>query len=172
MQLTLHEGVLGGCRNIHRIVRILLIIGEELLKEHSEAYANAIHTAGAPLSSCDGFTDCTRTRMTRPGGNGTLQQVYYSGHKRMHCLVYQTITTPDGFLFALYGPKAGRRHYLTLLRDSGWEDVLETCLNINSRQFYVYGDCAYLFAAVDAAIFRTRSCYGSAICFQCCNEWR
>ena len=45
----------------------------------------------------------------------------YSGHKRMHCLVCQTITTSDGLILHMCGPEDGSRHELTPLRDSGIE---------------------------------------------------
>ena len=72
-----------------------------------------------------------------------MQPSCYSGLKRMHCLIYQTVTTTDG-LFSLYGPEVGRRHDLTLLRESGLEERLQGCLNIGGRQYYIYGDSAYM----------------------------
>lgn len=56
---------------------------------------------------------------------------------------YQTLTTSDGLIFALYGPVAGRRHDLTLLRNSGWNTKLENCLSTVEKQFYIFGDSAY-----------------------------
>lgn len=77
----------------------------EMMEERAEMYAKAIHEQGAPLSNCVGFSDCTKIAMCRPGGRGSLQRTVYSGHKRFHCLIYQTITTPDGLLFYLMAPK-------------------------------------------------------------------
>lgn len=82
--------------------------------------------------------------MARPGGPGSNQRACYSGHKRMHCLIYQTIRTPDGLIFSLYGPEVGQRHDLSLLRNSGVADSLASCLLIEKRQFYIYGDPAYM----------------------------
>lgn len=81
--------------------------------------------------------------MARPGCDGQMQKSCYSGHKRMHCLIYQTITTPDGLIFHMYGPEVGRRHDLTLLRQSNIEPQLQTLLT-EGRQFYLYGDAAYM----------------------------
>ena len=108
-----------------------------LLVSRAELYADCIKAAGAPLDSCVGFMDCTKIKMTRPGGHGSIQRSCYSGHKRMHCLIYQTITTPDGLIFSLYGPEVGRRYDVTLLRESGIEEGLQSCLLINGRQLFV-----------------------------------
>ena len=73
-----------------------------------------------------------------------MQCSCYSDHKRMHCLIYQTVTTPDGFILCLYAPEVCRRHELTLLRESEVEERLQSCLNIGGRQNYLYGDAAYM----------------------------
>ena len=43
----------------------------------------------------------------------------------------------------MFGHIEGRRHDATLLRKSEWNDKLETNLNINSTQLYIYGNSAY-----------------------------
>lgn len=107
-------------------------------------YAKAIHEKGAPLTNCVGFIDCTKIQMSRPGGIGANQRTCYSGHKRFHCLIYQTVTTPDGLMFNLYGPEVGRRHDMTLFRESGLNDVLRDGLMIGGNQYCLYGDAAYV----------------------------
>lgn len=114
------------------------------LRLRADMYADSIRSAGAPLHDCVGFIDCTKIRMQRPGGTGANQRACYSGHKRVHCLIYQTLSTPDGLVFALHGPVEGRRHDLTLFRSSGWNTVLEESLSTPTRQFYIYGDQAYI----------------------------
>lgn len=121
----------------------LLDLRGPYLKERSESYAESIRQSGSSLEKCVGFIDCTKIRMARPGGRSSLQKACYSGHKRFHCLSYQTLTTPDGLIFALYGPIEGRRHDLTLLRKSGWSEILESNLSNGETQYYVYGDGAY-----------------------------
>lgn len=54
------------------------------------------------------------------------------------------MTTPDGFIFDLYGPVEGLRHDLTLLRNSGCETILVGSLTSADRQFYIYRDQAYM----------------------------
>ena len=124
--------------------RQIVPIYQTLDERRALQYAEAIKNASAPLDSCVGFIDCTKIMMTRPGGSNRDQRACYSGHKRFHCLVYQTITTPDGLLFSLYGPEESRRHDMTLLHNSGISKALSSCLLINGRQFYVYGDAGYI----------------------------
>lgn len=81
--------------------------------------------------------------MKRLGGNAAFQQYCYSGQKRFHCLLYQSLTTPDGLLFALYGPTAGRRYDRTVLRNSEWEGILHECLYYDDEQYYFLGDKVY-----------------------------
>lgn len=47
-------------------------------------------------------------------------------------------------MFAMYGPEVGRRQYLTLYRQRGWEQVLRDFLLVNQEYFYIFGDSAYL----------------------------
>lgn len=122
----------------------LLYLRGAFLRSRASAYANAIAEAGAPLPRCVGFIDCTKIKISRPGGHGSLQRSVYSGHKRMHCLIYQTLTTPDGLMFPLYGPEVGRRHDLTLFRQSQWDATLQSSLTIGDEQYYIYGDLAYV----------------------------
>lgn len=65
-------------------------------------------------------------------------------YKRMYCLIYQTVSKPEGLIFSAYGPVEGRRHNLTLIRMSGFKDALTSRMNVNGRQFHIYGDLAYI----------------------------
>lgn len=129
---------------LHNTFGHLLNFRGSFLQSRAQLHADAIYAAGAPLDRCVGFIDCTKVRMSRPGGHGSMQRSTYSGHKRMHCLVYQTLTTPDGLMFALHGPEVGRRHDLTLYRESGWDEILENFLMVEGVYFYIFGDSAYL----------------------------
>ena len=52
-----------------------------------EGYARAIHSKGSPLPNCFGFIDGTVRLICRPEQN---QRIVYKGHKRVHCLKYQS----------------------------------------------------------------------------------
>lgn len=81
-------------------------------------------------------------KMARPGGHCSKKRSCYSEQKRMNCLIYQTITTPNDVIFALYGSDVGCRHDVTLLRESGTEYRLRFCLFISGRQLNLYADAA------------------------------
>ena len=102
----------------------LLDFRQTFLTRRAERYASTIYAKGAALDNCVGFIDCTRTQMCRPVGANAMQRSVYSGHKRFHCLIYQTITTPDGLIFSMYSPEVGRRHDMTLYRQSKIGDDL------------------------------------------------
>ena len=87
---------------------------EGLLTARAKRYAVSMMTAGGPLDTCVDVMDCTKIKIRRPRGHGSLQRDSYSGQNRMHCLICQTITTRDGLIFSLYGPEVGRKHGVTL----------------------------------------------------------
>lgn len=131
-------------RLIHIRGHLLENFRASLMGPRAEEYAKAIHDRGAPLDNCVGFIDCTRIEICRPGGRGILQRSTYSGYKRKHCLIYQTVKTPDGLLFYMYGPEVGRRHDMTLYRERNLGAVLQVVLVINGTQYCIYGDEAYV----------------------------
>ena len=101
------------------------------------SFAKAIHDAGAPLDCCWGFIDGTLRPCAR---SVRYQRVVYNGHKRTHGLKYQGIMTPDGLFSHFFGPFEGRRHDITVLRESKVEEITTLAKNLG---FYVYGDPAY-----------------------------
>ena len=124
--------------------RLLSSFQTELMTVRAPAHAAAIHAKGAPLPHCIGSIDCTKIQMTRPDGSAVLQLSVYSGHKRFHCLIYQTVTTPDGLLFYMYGPEMGRRHDMMLYRESGMDGILQSTFHIGGGQYCLYVDAAYI----------------------------
>ncbi len=58
-------------------------------------YAEVVRESGGTLNECVGFIDRTKIHIARPSGN-LHQRSVYSGRKKIQCLSYQTITTPDG----------------------------------------------------------------------------
>lgn len=134
--------VLFDCKDKHDVLSGAL--RSDLLARRARMYADCIGENGAPLPNCVGFIDGTKIFIARPGGSGLNQRACYSGHKRAHCLVYLTVSTPDGLVLYLYGPEVGRRHDMTLYRQSGVDDQLRETLLIDAQQFYIYGDPAFV----------------------------
>lgn len=102
----------------------------KFMRSRAELYADLLVENGSPLDSVVAFIDSTKIRIAHPGGPNHSQQAVYSSHRRQHCLMYQTSSTSDGLITALYGPIQGHRHDLALLRQIGWEDILSDMCNI------------------------------------------
>ncbi|KAH9100329.1 hypothetical protein LEN26_015963 [Aphanomyces euteiches] len=120
----------------------LLQWDEERLDSHwMKACAQAIHAKGAPLDTCIGFIDGTVRGICRPGKD--VQKTAYNCHKRMHALKFQSISTPDGLIVHLYGPKPGSRHDSYLLERSQIVPYLQDKLAIDGKRYVIYGDPAY-----------------------------
>ncbi|KAH7943470.1 hypothetical protein HPB52_008776 [Rhipicephalus sanguineus] len=103
-----------------------------------EAMSEAVHRKGAPLSNCWAFIDGTARPICRPSQD---QRLYFSVHRRLHVLKYQSLMCPNGLICQLDGPYPGRRHDAGILRDSQLYEKLEA-LTLD-KEFVIYGDPAY-----------------------------
>ena len=117
-------------------------------------YADAVHRRGAALDNVWGFIDGTVRQCSRPKQN---QQAIYNGHKKVHGIKFQSVSTPNGLITNLYGPVEGQRHDSTMLMMSN----LLNQLNIYSHDpagnvLCLYGDPAYPLSQYLQAPFRLR----------------
>lgn len=93
------------------------------------------------MQNCWGFIDGTARQICRPS---VEQENYYSGHKRFHCLKYQSVLCPDGIIVSLKGAYPGRRHDAGIFRETGLYNELEQVANFGpNEKFCLYGDQAY-----------------------------
>jgi hypothetical protein len=68
-----------------------------LTPERLQQYAAAFHARGVPNGvSLWSVIDTKKVAVCKPDEN---QRALYSGHKRIHCLKYQTLEAPDGLFF-------------------------------------------------------------------------
>lgn len=96
-----------------------------------------VQEKGAPLTNCIRFKDGTARPICKP----TVQQKeLYSGHKRSHCLKFQSVTLPNGIILHLSLPYSVRRHDAFMLRDTL---ILEQ-LKKYCTTYCIYGDEGYL----------------------------
>ncbi|KAK4886198.1 hypothetical protein RN001_002469 [Aquatica leii] len=93
-----------------------------LNREKMRVYAEAIHNKGGAIDNCWGFIDGTARGICRPS---IAQEEYYSGHKKYHCLKYQSAICPDGIIASFIGAYPGRRHDAAILRESNLYNQLE-----------------------------------------------
>jgi hypothetical protein len=108
-------------------------------------YAECIFAKGSPHPYVCSLMDGTLEEISRPTRN---QRLVYNGWKRMHCLKYHVIISPDGMIIHVFGPIEGRRHDETCFKQSGVLEILEkhfwTPGTSDTRQpLVVYGDPAY-----------------------------
>lgn len=111
-----------------------------LNRERLEIYATAIQVAGGAVLDCWGFIDGTARNICRPI---LLQEEYYSGHKRNHCVKFQSIIGPDGIISSLMGAYPGRRHDAAIYRASNIYQQLQRVGIFGDRRFLIYGDQGY-----------------------------
>lgn len=112
-----------------------------LNRDKFASYSAAIASQNVPVKNCWGFIDGTARAICRPITN---QENYFSGHKRTHCIKYQSVLCPDGIIVSLKGAFPGRMHDAGILRDSNLYAELEQCAVFpDGEKFVLYGDSAY-----------------------------
>ncbi|KAL3184053.1 hypothetical protein MRX96_006165 [Rhipicephalus microplus] len=126
--------------DIENFGRLLHNMNIHLWLKHSDlkAMSEAVHRKGAPLRNCWAFIDGTARPICRPSQD---QRLYFSGHKRLHVLKYQSLMCPNGLTCQLDGPYTGRRHDAGILRDSQLYEKLDALAL--DKKFVIYGDPAY-----------------------------
>lgn len=109
-------------------------------REQLDHYAQAISTKGAAIKNCWAFIDGTARAISRPTDE---QEEYYSGHKRFHCVKYQSLVSPDGIIVSLLGAFPGRRHDAFIFGQSGIYEQLEENTRFEDGHYVIFGDQAY-----------------------------
>lgn len=85
-----------------------------------------------------------KLRVSKPEGANILQRSVYSGQKRQHCFNFQTVSTPGGLVFHLFGPIEGISYDNYLYYKSGIGKFLTGNLLIEGKQYCIYGDQDYV----------------------------
>ncbi|PFX18686.1 hypothetical protein AWC38_SpisGene16916 [Stylophora pistillata] len=112
-----------------------------LQPHHLDEFSRAINQKGAALGNCWGFVDGTIRPICRPREN---QCVMYNGHKRVHCLKFQSVVAPNGMIANLFGPVEGKRHDSAMLWMLGLLCQLEQySFNQTGQPSCIYGNLAY-----------------------------
>ena len=93
--------------------------------ENLRFFADQVQAKGCPLPFCVGFVDATMRALARPS---LWQQVFYSGHKKIHCMKYLDIITADGMIIFQWGPAEGRHSDQWMYNESGLHDFIRTFL--------------------------------------------
>lgn len=96
----------------------------DILQVRCSLYASSIVETGGYLYSCVSFIDGTKISLCRPRCLCTNQCASYSGHKRHHCLGYQTVPAPYGLILYILGPTEGREPDCVIYSRTGINDFL------------------------------------------------
>ncbi|KAH9154917.1 hypothetical protein AeRB84_003056 [Aphanomyces euteiches] len=118
----------------------LVMLDRERISAQLQAFSQAITNKGGEVENVWAFIDGTVSECCRPGGDKRQLSVF-NGHKRRHAVKFQTLVTPDGIIAHAFGPIEGRRHDLTILRESNLERLIKNDSRFNG--FVIYGDPAY-----------------------------
>lgn len=102
------------------------------------SFSRATYNAGSALINCFGFIDGTARPIARPQ---TDQRLFYSGHKRQHCLKFQSVVCPNGLIVHMFGPLEGCRHDSRMLSLSGLVNQIRNSRRL--RDYCLFGDHAY-----------------------------
>lgn len=125
----------------HRWVHLLRWDSDRLTPETLASFAERVSRKGSPLNNCCAFIDGTMYEVARPIQN---QRLLYNGWKRIHCLKYHAVVSPDGMIIHVYGPVEGRRHDETIYQMSGLADILRKNLwSPSGDPLVIYVDPAY-----------------------------
>ncbi|KAF7292641.1 hypothetical protein MIND_01162000 [Mycena indigotica] len=115
-----------------------------LTPEKLTYFATVMQQRGAPLDCVSAVIDGTLRKIARPITN---QRLVFNGWKRIHCLKYHSLITPDGIVIHIYGPVEGRRHDETVYQQSGLSALLEKhFVKPDGSPLFIYGDPAYTVA--------------------------
>ncbi|KDQ31559.1 hypothetical protein PLEOSDRAFT_166716 [Pleurotus ostreatus PC15] len=125
----------------HRWKHLLRFDPVRLSPEKLETLAAFVALKGAPLDVVVAFLDGTLRKNARPVRN---QRMVFNGWKRIHCLKYHLLLSPDGIAIHVYGPVEGRRHDETVYKESGLANLLRTHFHTrDGRLLFIYGDSGY-----------------------------
>ncbi len=87
-----------------------------LSPQHLAQYARVVNDKGGPSINCWGFIEGTERPICRPS---IYQRECFSGHKRVHCLKFQSVQVPNGLIAHMFPLLEGRRHDAAMLAESG-----------------------------------------------------
>ena len=109
-------------RSVPQLSMIFTQIIDLMDSSHNHRLSDSVHRKGAALDNVLAFIDGTVRPCCRRKVN---QRILNNGHKRLHALKYQSVTTPSGMIANLFGPVEGKRHDCAILYMSGLLQTLQ-----------------------------------------------
>ena len=106
-----------------------------------KAFVDSAHRKGTTLDNVWGLIDGTARPSCIPKVN---HRRLYNGHKQLHTLKYQSVTTPSGIIANLFGPVEGKRHDCAVLEMSGLLQTLQRYSHgPNGELLCIFGDLVF-----------------------------
>ena len=167
-------------RIFHYVLHFILqrikvsLLSYPLTRARLEDYANAFQRHGVPeMLRLFGVVDTKKQAVCKPSRH---QRALYSGHKRVHCVKYQTLEGPDGLILHCTPCFDGRRGDGYILRKSSLVEFLQQ--NPLFIGYVILGDSAYPNNDVMVSVFKGRQLpaaaerFNSVMCpIRTCVEW-
>ena len=83
---------------------------------------------------------------TKPPG---LESTFYSGHKKLHCVIHQGVVIPNEIIACFHGPWPGRNSDTGIWAKTGIRNELirlnQVARNDGPTQYKLFGDSIYAF---------------------------
>lgn len=118
--------------------------------ERLEEYARGFWRRGVPeMIRIWSVIDVKKVKTCRPTHG---QRALYSGHKKIHCLKFQTLQAPDGLVLHCSYCADGRRGDGHILQVSGLIEWARS--RIELLPYYIFGDSAYPLSDVIISMYR------------------
>ena len=105
-------------------------------------WARAIHRKTQASPRCIGMLDGTFIEIPKPTGD-LVQRQMYNRYYRGHGIKFQSVVVPNGLLFNLHGPNAGKYPDSKILGKSGLMDQMAELSELAGTHYVLYADCAY-----------------------------
>lgn len=110
--------------------------------QHCAEWAHAIHLKTHASPRCIGMLDGTFIEIPKPTGDSVQRQMY-NRYYRAHGIKFQSVVVPNGLLFNLHGPNAGRFPDSRILCKSGLMALMAELSDLAGEHYVLYADSAY-----------------------------
>ena len=135
----------ASCHAMH-VLAVQYLDNPVIFHNRMPYYAERVYQKCGLVENVWGFIDITLYKTCWPS---FFQKLMYSGHKRYHGIMIQSVDTPDGMFASMHGLVNGNRHDLFLFSSSGFLNKLQKFMpddateDIEAVIYSLYGDPAY-----------------------------
>ena len=106
-----------------------------------KAFSDSVHKKGVALGNVWGFIDGSVRPCCKPK---VKQRILYNGHKRLHVIKYQSVTTPSGMIANLFGLVEGKRHDCAILACQDFYKYYKGFLMFLKEKHYAFSEILHI----------------------------